>query len=280
MKQDTQEFYQETANRVMDFVHTHLHEPLLTEQIAEELNLSQRQLSRIVYSVFGEPLSTYILRERLEKAVLYMQIQAQTLTELSEKVGYDNPQSFSKAFKKHFGIAPKTYLARLEEHLQVFRNEGNALSFPAEVVDFEGLDLAYIRIADRYGASEAYRTGWKKLLQYLSDSRKPNETTRFIGLSFDDPNVTAAEHCRFYACASVSSLLPPRGAIGRLFLPAGRYAVYTLQGSYTDLQAAYNEITANIPYPIRFAMPFEEYIDYSEKNPESGSTKIYIPIKL
>ena len=46
------------------------------------------------------------------------------------------------------------------------------------------------------------------------------------------------------------------------------------------LQAAYNEITANIPYPIRFAMPFEEYIDYSEKNPESGSTKIYIPIKL
>jgi hypothetical protein len=46
------------------------------------------------------------------------------------------------------------------------------------------------------------------------------------------------------------------------------------------LQAAYNEITANIPYPIRFAMPFEEYIDYSEENPESGSTKIYIPIKL
>ena len=103
---------------------------------------------------------------------------------------FRSPQSFSKAFKKHFGIAPKTYLARLEEHLQVFRNEGNALSFPAEVVDFEGLDLAYIRITGRYGSVEAYRTGWKKLLQYLSDSRKPNETTRFIGLSFDDPNVT------------------------------------------------------------------------------------------
>ena len=41
MKEDTQDFYQETANRIMDFVHTHLHEPLLTEQIAEELNLSQ-----------------------------------------------------------------------------------------------------------------------------------------------------------------------------------------------------------------------------------------------
>ncbi|MGP1419985.1 MAG: AraC family transcriptional regulator [Tannerella sp.] len=226
MKQDTEEFYQKTANRIMNFVHTHLHEPLLTEQIAEELNLSQRQLSRIVYSVFGEPLSIYILRERLEKAVLYMQIQAQTLTELSEKVGYDNAQSFSKAFKKHFGIAPKTYLARLEEHLQVFRNEGNAISFPIETVDFEGLDLAYIRIADRYGASEAYRTGWKKLLQYLPDSRELNETTRFIGLSFDDPNVTAAEHCRFYACASVSNLLPARGEIGRLFLPAGRCGLY------------------------------------------------------
>ena len=87
-------------------------------------------------------------------------------------------------------MVPKTYLAQLEEHLQVFRNEGNAIFFPAEAVDFEGLDLAYIRIADRYGASEAYRTGLKKLLQYLSDSRELNETTRFIGLSFDDPNVT------------------------------------------------------------------------------------------
>ena len=268
MKQDTEEFYQETANRIMDFVHTNLHEPLSTEQIAVELNLSQRQLSRIVYSVFGEPLSAYILRERLEKAVLCMQMQEQTLTELSEKVGYDNPQSFSKAFKKHFGIAPKAYLARLEEYLQVFRNEGKVISFPAEVVDFEGLDLAYIRIAGRYGAAEAYRTGWKELLQYLSDRRELNETTHFIGLSFDDPNVTAAEYCRFYACASVSNLLP-----------AGRYAVYTLRGSYSDLQTAYNEITANSPYPIRFAMPFEEYIDYSEENPESGSTKIYIPIK-
>ena len=85
-------------------------------------------------------------------------------------------------------MVPKTYLAQLEEHLQVFRNEGNAIFFPAEAVDFEGLDLAYIRIPDRYG--EAYRTGWKKLLQYLSDSRELNETTRFIGLSFDDPNVT------------------------------------------------------------------------------------------
>jgi AraC-like DNA-binding protein len=57
-------------------------------------------------SFLNEPLSAYIARQRVERAVMYMQTEEMTLAALAEKVGYDNSQSFSKAFKKQFGISP------------------------------------------------------------------------------------------------------------------------------------------------------------------------------
>ena len=37
---------------------------------------------------------------------MYLQTRDLSLQELSEKVGYDTPQSFSKAFKRYFGFSP------------------------------------------------------------------------------------------------------------------------------------------------------------------------------
>lgn len=54
--------------------------------------------------------------------------------------------------------------------------------------------------------------------------------TRFIGLSFDDPNVTNPNQCRFYACASVQKEIMPTCEFGTIRLPQGKYAVYTVAG--------------------------------------------------
>ena len=103
--------------------------------------------------------------------------------------------------------------------------------------------------------------------------------TRFIGLSFDDPNVTNPNQCRFYACASAQKEIMPTCEFGTIRLPQGKYAVYTLQGYYTDLQDWYNIINVSQEYSLRHGMSFEEYINYSKENKKESITKIYIPIK-
>ena len=107
-----------------------------------------------------------------------------------------------------------------------------------------------------------------------------SEETRFIGISFDDPNVTKQEQCRFYACASVQKKIAPAGAFGTIQLRKGKYAVYTLKGSYSGLQELYNNISANFDYSLRHGMAFEEYLNncYDTKE-EDLLTKIFIPIK-
>lgn len=280
MRDSTENIYQQKVNQVIDYISANLHLPLQLDVIADEINVSQRQLLRIMRFALNESLYAYIARQRVERAVLYMQTEEMSLTKLAEMVGYANAQSFSKAFKKQFGISPKAYKDELHSRLEGYvQSSGNSNSLPSEVCHFEGLELVYIRIWGKYGEAEPYETAWNKLMRFLKDNRALIPETRFIGLNFDNPNVTNYNQCRFYACASVQKKMIPTGEFGTIRLQQGKYAVYTLRGSCSGLQELYNNISINFEYTIRHGMVFEEYIYYSKENSEKDRTNIYIPIK-
>ena len=241
MRNSTENIYQQKVNQVIDYISANLHLPLQLDVIADKINVSQRQLLRIMRSALNESLYTYVARQRIERAVLYMQTEEMSLTTLSSMVGYDNPQSFSKAFKKQFGISPKAYINELQSRLEGYvQSSGNRSSLQAEICYFEGLELVYIRIFGKYGETEPYEIAWNKLMLFLKDNQALTLETRFIGLSFDDPNVTNYNQCRFYACASVKKKIVPTGEFGTIRLQQGKYAVYTLKGSCSGLQELYN----------------------------------------
>ena len=233
-------------------------------------------------TALNEPLYSYIARQRVERAVMYMQTEPMSLTKLAEMVGYDNPQSFSKAFKKQFGTPPKAYMkelrTRLEHYMQSSGNRQNQLQ--SEICEEGDLELVYIRIIGKYGEKEPYEMAWNSLIRFLENNQAFSHETRLIGISFDDPNVTLSKQCRFYACASVQKKIVPVGAFGTIQLRRGKYAVYTLMGCYSGLQELYNNISINFPYTQRHGMAFEEYLNSPRNTKEENLlTKIFIPIK-
>lgn len=281
MRDSTENIYQEKVNQVIDYISANLHRPLQLDVMADKIHVSQRQLFRIMHSALDESLNAYVARQRMERAAMYLQTEEMNLGELALQVGYDNPQSFSKAFKKQFGIAPKAYMKELQSRLQdyVKSSGNNEQSLPYEICEEKDIDLVYIRILGRYGDEEPYTTAWSNLIRLLKDNQALSEETRFIGLSFDDPNITHPGHCRFYACASVNQKIEPTGNFGTIRLRKGKYAVYTLKSSYNSLQKFYNNISVNFDYTVRHGMAFEEYINYGGENNNEAITKIYIPIK-
>ncbi len=52
-----------------------------------------------------------------------------------------------------------------------------------------------LRIIGKYGEDELYKIAWNKLICFLKNIRALSEETCFIGISFDDPNVTKSEQC-------------------------------------------------------------------------------------
>jgi AraC-like DNA-binding protein len=118
MRSDTENIYRQKVNQVIDYLSANLHKPLQLDTIADQINVSQRQLLRIMRSALHESLFAYVARQRVERAVLYMQTEEMSLAQLAEMVGYESPQSFSKAFKKQLGISPKTYMKELRARLE------------------------------------------------------------------------------------------------------------------------------------------------------------------
>lgn len=281
MRSSTENIYQQKVNQVIDYINSNLYKPLKMDTLANQINVSQRQLLRIMRLSLNESLYSYLARQRVERAVLYMQTEEMNLTKLAEMVGYDNPQSLSKAFKKQFGIPPKAYMDELQGRLVGYvKSSGSRQNhLQSEICEEEDLELVYIRIIGKYGEDEPYETAWNKLIRFLKDKQALSKETRFIGISFDDPNITKSEYCRFYACASIKKKIVPTGEFGTIQLRRGKYAIYTLKGSYSGLQELYNHISVNFDYNIRHGMAFEEYISCSEENSKEPITKVYIPIK-
>ena len=118
MRNSTENIYKQKANQVIDYVSAHLHKPLQLDVIANHINVSERQLLRIMRFSLNEPLSVYVTRQRMERAVMYMQTEDTNLIVLADMVGYGNEQSFSKSFKRYSGISPKAYLHDLQMRLK------------------------------------------------------------------------------------------------------------------------------------------------------------------
>lgn len=282
MRSSTENIYQQKVNQVIDYINANLYKPLQLDVLANQINVSQRQLLRIMRSSLNEPLYTYVARQRVERAVLYMQTEKMSLTKLAGMVGYDNPQSFSKAFKKQFCISPKTYMNELQARLEGYvKSSGNRQSQLDSGIYEEGdLELVYIRIIGKYGDDKPYETAWNKLTRFLKSKQVLSNQTRFIGISFDDPNVTKHEQCRFYACATVEKKIAPTGEFGTIHLRRGKYVVYTLKGSYSGLQELYNNISINFDYTLRHGVTFEEYLNSPRDTKEEELiTKVFIPIQ-
>lgn len=281
VRNNTNEIYQQKLNQVIDYIHANLDQDLRVDAIAELVHLSSRQLLRITRLFINESLYSYITRQRMERAILHMQMGNISLSELALMLGYDNPQSFSKAFKKQFGLSAKAYLNQLQEKLfhKVKEYTDSQICFNSEVREIDNLKLVYVRIIGEYGEKDLYNNGWNKLLHFLEENEVQPEESRFIGISFDDPKVTQNKQCRFYACATVNKEITPRAELGTICLEGGKYAIYTLKGSYSGLHNLYNYVSFKAEYTLRLGLSFEEYLNNPQYTKEEDLiTKVFIPI--
>ncbi|MGP4038591.1 response regulator transcription factor [Gracilibacillus sp. D59] len=98
--------HRQLVEKMMEFIHQHLHENITLQDIADELYISRNYLGQIFKKIVGEPYKNYITRVRMEKAKKLIQEGNNLIYEVSESVGYDNPAYFSTIFKKFIGYTP------------------------------------------------------------------------------------------------------------------------------------------------------------------------------
>lgn len=81
--------------------------------ICHDLGVSQSHLSRTFVRETGIQPILYLTRLRLEEAVHLLNTTDLTLSDISVRCGYDNSNYFSKVFRRHMGMSPRTFRQRL-----------------------------------------------------------------------------------------------------------------------------------------------------------------------
>ncbi|AYB33132.1 tetratricopeptide repeat protein [Chryseolinea soli] len=82
------------------------------EKMADNMHLSRAQLFRKLKAIAGLSPNEFINEIRLQKAAQLILSKADTLTQISYAVGFNEQSYFAKRFRKKFGVAPSEYSKR------------------------------------------------------------------------------------------------------------------------------------------------------------------------
>ncbi|MBQ8249037.1 MAG: helix-turn-helix transcriptional regulator, partial [Clostridia bacterium] len=82
---------------------------MTANECAEKLNISRRQLDRIMYKLYGASFSENLKNTRLEKAVYLLKYSDETLIEISKECGFASYSAFYSSFKQKYQISPTEF---------------------------------------------------------------------------------------------------------------------------------------------------------------------------
>ena len=94
------------------FIEDKLYEPLSIEQLALVAQLSPFHFIRSFKQVYGSSPHQYIIERRLQEAMKMLQAKKNTISQIAALCGFGDVFSFSKRFKKRYGVAPTYFIEK------------------------------------------------------------------------------------------------------------------------------------------------------------------------
>lgn len=94
---------------MVEYIKSHLDQPLRVEQIAEQFGLSQVQMDRRMKRVFRLSTKKFIMKCRLEETVRRLVFSDESLSEIAMACGFSDQSSFSRQFRAATNQTPLNY---------------------------------------------------------------------------------------------------------------------------------------------------------------------------
>lgn len=100
-------------NQVIEFIDAYLTQNLSVSQIAASVGMSQFHFTRLFKQSTGVTPYQYVIGRRVALAKQLLASPKLSVTQVSQQLGFSNPNQFSHFFRKHAGLSPNQYKQRL-----------------------------------------------------------------------------------------------------------------------------------------------------------------------
>jgi two-component system, response regulator YesN len=102
-----------SVNKIIDsailYILENMDKDIDMAQVSNYLSLNYSYFSKLFKETKGISFKKYLIQTRMDLAQNLLKDPTLKIYEIATRVGYDNAQNFSRAFKAHFGYSPKEY---------------------------------------------------------------------------------------------------------------------------------------------------------------------------
>lgn len=280
--------------KVLAYIDANLSDDLTVARLSEVAAFSMHHFLRQFSELFGIGVYKYVQLCRLKRASYQLAFRDdRTVTDIALDSGYDNAESFSRAFKKSAGQTPSEF--RKQPHWEPWRHTYEPLTAlrtrymqtepshrDIRIEHFPETRVAVLEHRgdpDRLGDSIRAFIAWRKQ-HHLHPSRHAT-----FNIFYDDPYQVAPADYRLDLCVAVDrSLGDEVSGIVDKAIPEGRCAVLRHVGSDDHLHAAIAYLYAQwLPQsgeePRDFPLFVQRLRFYPDVAEHEAVVDVFLPLK-
>jgi AraC family transcriptional regulator len=288
VRSTTLEDYRERVLRVLLHIQRNLDGPLDLVELAGVAAFSPYHFHRVFRGMVGESLGGYVRRLRLERAAMSLKGNDRPVVEIALDAGYSSHEAFTRAFRAAFRATPSEYR---ELHSPEITPSADPHAFrplepedPAMRVEIKQLEPLRVLFVRHVGPYSQCGDAWDKLTTWAGSEGMIGPGTQFIGLCWDDPEITPPDKVRYDACITIDRDIESIGEFGVQEIDGGPYAMTTHFGPYSEFDKTYVKLIGQwAPRSGRELRPLpclEFYLNSPENTePEDLVTDIYLPLE-
>ncbi|MCV6583955.1 MAG: AraC family transcriptional regulator [Marinibacterium sp.] len=229
--------YEDRLRRVIRYMHANPGGDLSLDRLADEAAMSRFHWHRVFRALTGETCAQAARRVRLFRAGVLLVQSDLPVDQVAALVGYDNPQSFARAFRDYHGVTPLAFRAAGSPGRAPIsiRPKGHAM-FTVTIRDQAPMHLAALTHTGPY---TEIGQAFEELSAIFSARNLWPHARGMVGIYYDDPDTVAAADLRSAAAVVVAPGFEMPDNLTPLDLPGGPHAVLPFQGPYAGLHEAY-----------------------------------------
>lgn len=97
------------VEQVLLYLHTNYHLKTTVTELCRMFHIDRTTLQAQFKAVTGDPVLTYLIKLRIRLACLLLKDTEIAISELAERLGFDDSAHFSRTFRKHTRCSPTDY---------------------------------------------------------------------------------------------------------------------------------------------------------------------------
>ncbi|MBN1876689.1 MAG: AraC family transcriptional regulator [Anaerolineae bacterium] len=294
--------------QALDFVETHLCQPVSVAEMAEAVSYSLYYFCRIFHQMTYHTPYDYLMRRRIAEAARALLQSDRKIIDIAFDYQFNNPETFSRAFKRVIGVLPtqwrkqgKAALWQLMPRLtgaHLVHLERNAPWYPViKILPAVTLVGIMTLIPDVAAMDKLKNAAWNWLCQELAAagimcSASAGVAGNFYGLTYYAPGAPVDSECtpvagvvsNFYmAAVSSDSTLAGDHALVVKQLPALSCVCFRHRGPARDLKLTLDYIYYTWMPQSEHVPAHPWYLEHYEvapsfQNTEDNTWFVYVPI--